>query len=122
MRGILIGLALALVAPAASAQTQHHDWCYSGTATDDQTIDGCSALILWCFAPGLTNTNDQAIEGCTARETSATQAATYYNRGHAYEKMGGLRDEAIADYRAALKINPNLQKARDGLTRLGVTP
>ena len=172
MRGLLIGLALALAAPAAWAQTQQqHDWCYSPTATDDQTIDGCTGLI---EAGHETATNqaaaydnrayayrnkglpDQAIadenqalalnpndaNGYNIRgnayddkglydqaiadynRTIALQpdnAGAYFNRGDTYAKMG-RRDAAAADYRAALKIDPTLQKALDGLQRLGVTP
>jgi tetratricopeptide (TPR) repeat protein len=89
MREILIGLALALVAPAASAQTaQQRDWCYSPTATDDQTIDGCTALI------------------GSGRETTAGQAAAYNNRSGAYVNKG-LLDQAIADDNQSLALNPN---------------
>jgi tetratricopeptide (TPR) repeat protein len=103
MRGLWIGLALALAAPAASAQAQQQrDWCYSDTATDDQTIDGCTALIQ------------------SAQETSETKAGAYDNRGFAYEKKH-LYDQAIADYRAVLKINPNWLGAWNSLKRLGVS-
>jgi len=89
MRGVLIGLALALVAPAALAQTQQQsDWCYSETATDDQTIDGCTALIQ------------------SAQSTSTVKAAAYDNRGYAYEDKH-LYDQAIADETQALALNPN---------------
>ncbi len=89
MRGILIGLALALVAPAAWAQTQQQrDWCYSPTATDDQTVDGCTALIQ------------------SGRQTTTNQAAAYHNRGYAYENKG-LYDQAIADDTQSLALNPN---------------
>jgi tetratricopeptide (TPR) repeat protein len=89
MRGIVIGLALALVAPAASAQTQQqHDWCYSDTATDDETIDGCTALIQ------------------SPQESPATKAEAYDNRGYAY-KHKGLYDQAIADETQSLALNAN---------------
>jgi Flp pilus assembly protein TadD len=138
MRGRLIGLALALVATAALAQTQQQrDWCFAPGPTNGQAIEGCTALI------------------DSARETSASKAAAYHHRGFAYERDGwlawaiadyteaialkpdnagpydnraaayekkGLRDAAVADYRAALKINPNLHTPREGLKRLGATP
>jgi tetratricopeptide (TPR) repeat protein len=89
MRLVLIGLALTLAAPAAWAQTQQqHDWCYSPTATDDQTIDGCTGLI-------------QA-----GHETPTNQAAAYDNRAYAYRHKG-LVDQAIADETQALALNPN---------------
>ena len=88
MRGLLIGLALALVAPAALAQTpQQRDWCYGPTATDDQTIDGCTAVIQ------------------SGRETSANQALAYDDRGFAYENKG-LNDQAIADENQSLALDP----------------
>ena len=93
MRGLLIGLALALVAPAALAQTpQQRDWCYGPTATDDQTIDGCTAVIQ------------------SGRETSANQALAYDDRGFAYENKG-LNDQAIADENQSLVLNPNSANA-----------
>jgi hypothetical protein len=68
MRGLLIGLALALVFGPAWAQTpQQRDWCVSPTATaDDQRIDGCTALIQ------------------STQETTVGQANAYYKRGNAY--------------------------------------
>jgi tetratricopeptide (TPR) repeat protein len=42
-------------------------------------------------------------------------------RAEIYEKLG-RRDEAIADYRAALAGAPTMQSAKDGLARMGVTP
>ena len=89
MRGIWIGLALALASGSAWAQTpQQRDWCYSPTATDDQTVDGCTALIQ------------------SGRETTAGQAAAYDNRSTAYTNKG-LYDQAIADETQALALNPN---------------
>ena len=42
-------------------------------------------------------------------------------RAEIYEKLG-RREEAIADYRAALAGAPTMQSAKDGLARMGVTP
>ena len=89
MRGLLIGLVLALVAPAAWAQTpQQRDWCYSATASDDQTVDGCTALIQ------------------TGRETPANMADIYYNRAYAYDNKA-LYDQALADYNQAIALKPD---------------
>ena len=41
----------------------------------------------------------------------------WYNRGYAYELLGNT-DDAYRDYRQALKISVNYQKAIDGLNRL----
>jgi tetratricopeptide (TPR) repeat protein len=42
-------------------------------------------------------------------------------RAAIYERLG-QRDNAIADYRKALSLQPNLRTTKDALTRLGVTP
>jgi tetratricopeptide (TPR) repeat protein len=42
-------------------------------------------------------------------------------RGHALEALG-RRDDAIADFRRALAIEPRLSGSRDGLRRLGAEP
>jgi tetratricopeptide (TPR) repeat protein len=93
MRGLWIGLALALASGAASAQTpQQRDWCFSPTATDDQWIEGCTAVIQ------------------SGRETTVNQAAAYDNRGSAYDNKG-LYDQAIADGTQSLGLNPNSANA-----------
>jgi tetratricopeptide (TPR) repeat protein len=144
MRGLWIGLALALGAAPAWAQTparpptqQQHDWCFTPTATDDQTIDSCTAHIqsgretseTRAFAydnRGFAYINKGLYDQAIADETRAIELKpdyfdSYNSRGFAYEKKG-LRDPAIADYRAALNIKPSLQAARVALTRLGATP
>jgi len=89
MRRILIGLALVLVALPAWAQTQEQiDWCNSPTATDDQTIEGCTAQI----QSGQQTTNNLTVE--------------YNNRGFAYFNKGQY-DQAMADFNTAIGLNPN---------------
>jgi tetratricopeptide (TPR) repeat protein len=51
----------------------------------------------------------------------APTANHFGTRALIYEKLG-QRDKAIADYRAALKLDPNHKSAQDGLNRLGVAP
>jgi mono/diheme cytochrome c family protein len=46
-------------------------------------------------------------------------ALAYNNRGYVYESQG-RRDDAMADFRAALLLDPSLIGARDGLRRLGI--
>jgi lipoprotein NlpI len=41
-------------------------------------------------------------------------------RGVAYEELG-IKDSAITDYQNALKFNPSLTAAQDGLKRLGAS-
>jgi len=53
---------------------------------------------------------DVAIVACTAvinsgKETQATLAIAYSNRGHAYDSKGD-KDRAIADYSNAIHLNP----------------
>jgi tetratricopeptide (TPR) repeat protein len=102
MRGLLIGLALALIAPAAWAQTpQQHDWCRSPTATADQTIDGCTALIQ------------------SGRETMAVKALDYDIRGSAYF-IKGLYDQAIADYTRSIALKPEAAMAANAYNSRGL--
>ena len=48
-------------------------------------------------------------------------ATAYFHRGVAYYEKGD-KEQAIADYRKALEIEPSDQDAKEGLKRLGVTP
>jgi len=45
----------------------------------------------------------------------------YYLRGVTHERQG-KKDKAIADYRAALKLNSNHEGSKDSLKKLGVAP
>jgi tetratricopeptide (TPR) repeat protein len=54
-------------------------------------------------------------------ELKPDDAAGYQLRGYAYE-LSGQRDKAIADYRIALKFNPDAENVKQALTRLGVAP
>lgn len=56
-----------------------------------------------------------------ALEIDPQKPAIIETRAEIYEKLG-RREEAIADYRAALAGKPDMQSAKDGLTRMGVTP
>jgi tetratricopeptide (TPR) repeat protein len=91
MRRLLMALTLALIALPAWAQTQT-DWCASPTATDDQTIQGCTVLIK------------------SGNDTGAKLSAEYDNRAFA-ENNKGLNDQAIADENQALALNPDNSNA-----------
>jgi tetratricopeptide (TPR) repeat protein len=53
---------------------------------------------------------------------AASQYATAYrHRGDAYEHKGVMA-AALADYRAALKLDPGMQPAKAALARLGAGP
>jgi tetratricopeptide (TPR) repeat protein len=45
----------------------------------------------------------------------------YLERGYAFEALT-RREEAIADFRRALAIDPSIQESRDALKRLGAAP
>jgi tetratricopeptide (TPR) repeat protein len=91
MRRLLMALTLALIALPAWAQTETA-WCDSPTATDDQTIQGCTTLIQ------------------TGNDTAANMSSHYDNRAFAYNNKG-LYDLAIADENQALVLNPDNSNA-----------
>ncbi len=67
---------------------------------------------------------DLAIDDLTrAIELSGSQVAPidFLRRGVAYE-ASGERDKAIADYQAALRLDPNDQESSKGLKRLRAVP
>ena len=87
---LIVGAGMLLVvagASAASAQTykQLREWCY-GDATDDQTIQGCNAVVL------------------SNQETQSDKGDAIGNRGLAYKHKGQL-DRAIEDYDEAIRLN-----------------
>ena len=82
---MLVALAAALPA-MAQREAQHRAWCFE-RATDEQVIEGCSAVI--------------AADG----ESAEKMAQAYYTRGSAY-LMSGDNKRAIDDYSEALKRQP----------------
>lgn len=127
MRRILIALTLALVAPPALAQTQQQrDWCFGVTATDDQTLEGCNALIQSAQQPtpvkaaaydarafALNNKGlyDQAITDENESIALEPVSATAFNtRGSAYHHKG-LYAKAVADYSRSIAIKPGYAHA-----------
>ena len=91
----MIGRVLAVVVialmGAAAARAQSYDqlsaWCY-GDSTDDQTIQGCDAVI----ASGRVQGNDLA--------------AAYGARAYAYNRKGDYA-RAILDHDIAIRMNPD---------------
>jgi tetratricopeptide (TPR) repeat protein len=102
-------MALALVALPAWAQVSSDEWerC---RGLDSGAGISASARTGYCTQP---------ID--RGRVPSGTLPYVYTNRGFAYEQLG-MRDKASANYRAALKLRPNLMLALDGLQRLGAKP
>lgn len=100
MRRTLLAIAACMAAATMSpaqvgAQTpQQRTWCYDDKATDPQTIDGCTALIL--------------SGGLAGRDL----AIVYYNRGIGYEGTNQLA-LALSDYNSAIRLDPNYADAFD---------
>ena len=131
MRKSLIGIAGALVmtagGSAASAQDykQLREWCY-GDSTDDQTIQGCNAVVLSNQEPqknkgdaignrGLAYKHkgqlDRALEDYEeAVRLSPTNSNNFNLRGSLYDAKGEP-ERAIQDYNQALKLDPNSSTA-----------
>src|SRR6185437_1647794 len=114
-----------IATPSWSQTAQQRTWCFSSAATDDETIDGCTALI----QSGRETTNlptefynrgigydgkglyDQAIADDTqAIALKPDYAEAYDNRGFAYDDKG-LYDQAIADYTQAIALKPDFADA-----------
>ena len=109
MRRMLIGLAVAFVALPCWAQVSADEWerC--------RGLDSGAGISAGARAGYCT----KLIDG--GQLSSGALPYAYTNRGFAHEQAGA-RDEAIADYRAALNLRPNMKLALDGLQRLGATP
>lgn len=136
MKRHLIGLVLALAVSPAWAQTQEQiDWCNGSTATDDQTIEGCTALIqsghetpanqalaynYRAFSYVVKGQYDLAVADYNKAIALKPDADYYDSRGLAYEKEGN-RDQAIADFRTALKLAPDNTAFQENLISLGAT-
>lgn len=80
---------LATMGAAAQAQSyeQLEKWCHDDKATDDQTIQGCSAVI------------------ASGRESGEKLSRVYYDRGLALLDKNQL-DPAIEDFDEAIRLNP----------------
>ncbi|HTS92168.1 MAG TPA: tetratricopeptide repeat protein [Stellaceae bacterium] len=117
-------IAAAFIAISSAARAQSYDqlkgWCY-GDATDDQTIEGCNAVIRankeskadlasayanLGFAYGNERQYDKAIASCdSAIAIDPKIASAYINRGIAYEAQG-QHERAIKDYDLAIGLKP----------------
>ncbi len=89
----LVALTGAALPSAGQAQTkQQIDWCYSPTATDDQTLEGCTAMIQ------------------SGQYTGVELSHAYDNRGVGYNGKGQY-DSAIPDFDVAIRLDPNNNQA-----------
>jgi len=108
LRAVLVGSLLATMCAPAQAQSyeQLETWCHDDNATDDQTIQGCSAVIT------------------SGRESGEKLSRVYYDRGLALLNKNRLAP-AIEDFDEAIRLNPNFAEAFDGrgdAYRLGSDP
>ena len=121
--------ALLMIASAntASAQTyqQLWEWCY-GDSTDDQTIQGCNAVVLSNQEPQRNKGDaignralaykhkgqfDRALEDYNEAVRLSPQNTNNYNlRGSLYDTIG-QPERAIQDYNQAIKLDPNSSTA-----------
>jgi lipoprotein NlpI len=87
---VMTGVSLA---GACVAETkQQYDWCYSSTATDDQTIDGCTAMIE------------------SGHYSGVQLSGAYNNRSTGYDDKGE-QDLAAKDIEQAVKLDPTNAEA-----------
>ena len=136
MRRLLVGLTVALVALPAWAQTRDQNMAQCTGNDPDAAIAGCTALIqsgqeaTTALATAYNNRawnlhlkgQDAAALADANTGVSLDPTANHLEtRAEIYERLG-RRDEAIADYRASLGIDPGHQTSMDGLARLGVAP
>jgi tetratricopeptide (TPR) repeat protein len=132
MRRIWIALGVSLIALPALAQTNVQK-CVS--EDPDVAIAGCTALIqegqldtAHLVGVSVIRGNaysdkemyDQAIADYSKALSLKPDPVAYGDRGLVYAKQGNA-PFALADFRAALAIDPTDQVALDGLKRLGVS-
>jgi len=92
-----IVLVLGSLALHARAETkQEYDWCYDPAATDDQTIQGCTAMIE------------------SGKYTGVKLSDAYDNRGVGFNGKKQY-DLSIPDFRKAISLNPRNYEAFNNL-------
>lgn len=122
-------LAIASATTPAFAETkQEYNWCYAPDASDDETVQGCSAMIRSGSYSGvkLSDAYDNRGVGYngqkkydlsipdfnTAISLNPRNYQAFNNRGNAFYSSGDY-DRAILDYNASLRIDPQYAKAFD---------
>jgi Tfp pilus assembly protein PilF len=139
MRRTSIALAVLLAAAPAWAQTPSEKAAATqcGSPHPDVAIAGCTQIIqtqhqtkemlvfayndrAWAYH-ALGKEQDGLRDVNMALLLAPKNAAVIETRAEIYEKLND-RDKAIADYREALKLDPKMTQASDGLKRLNATP
>src|SRR5262245_34467743 len=87
IKAALVVAVTAWSAPTLAQTQQQRDWCYKDGATDDQTIEGCSAVLE------------------SPQTSTKSRAIAYYNRGLAYANKKD-QDRAISNFDKAIETNP----------------
>ncbi|HEV2263527.1 MAG TPA: tetratricopeptide repeat protein [Stellaceae bacterium] len=137
MRKLAFAAALILAAVPAQAQTESTAAASCANPDVNIAITGCTELIqtahqtkpllayaynnrAWAYHR---KGDDQAglRDVDMALILAPKNAAVIETRAEIYEKLG-KHDQAVADYRAALQLDPKMTQASDGLKRLGATP
>lgn len=139
MRRFAFAAVLILAALPARAQTQPEAASAARCGSHDpaQAIIGCTQIIqtqhqtkqmlafafndrAWAYHQ-LGKDDDALRDADMALILAPNNAAIIETRAEINEKLG-KRDQAVADYRAALKFDPKMTQASDGLKRLKATP
>jgi tetratricopeptide (TPR) repeat protein len=97
LRIAAIGVVLATMAMPVLAETrQEYDWCYDPDATDDQTVQGCTAMIE------------------SGKYTGIKLSDAYDNRGVGFNGKKQY-DLSIPDFKKAVSLNPRNYQAFNNL-------
>ena len=114
------------VTPALAETKQEYDWCYAPEATDDRTVQGCSAMIESGKYTGvkLSDAYDNRSVGYNGKKQydlsipdfnkavslNPRNFQAFNNRGNAYYNKSDY-DAAMEIYDQSLRISPQYDKA-----------
>src|SRR5262245_19235533 len=89
---VMASALVSAMVPAWAQTPQQRELCYKTGTDDEQTINGCSAVI----------------QG--GKESQENLAIAYYNRGIGYQNKKDYQ-QALKDYDQALRLRPNYSSA-----------